>query len=170
MFLMAIWLSGSVFTAVVATQNFYTIDRLIDKSPNDVFRVVVETMENPPARDLLRYLSSELNRLYFQYWNLAQLPVGIIALRLVNSIRGSRLATWGIVAMLCVVLFLMVFIVPQMLSIGRSLDFVPRNPPPPGLRTFGLLHAAYAALTVVNVVLGILVTLWIQKEHPSQDV
>jgi len=169
MFCMAIWLSGSIFISVVATQNFYTIDRLIDKSPNDVFRVVVETMENPQARDLLRYLSSELNRLYFQYWNLAQLPVGIIALRLVSSIPKSRLATWGIVAMLCVVLFLMVFITPPILSIGRGLDFVPRIPPPPELRTFGLLHAAYSALTVVNVVLGVLVTLWLQKEHPSQD-
>jgi len=169
MFCMAIWLSGSVFISVIATQNFYTIDRLIDKSPNDVFRVVVETMENPQARDLLRYLSSELNRLYFQYWNLAQLPVGIIALRLVSSIPRSRLATWGIVAMLCVVLFLMVFITPPILSIGRGLDFVPRIPPPPELRTFGLLHAAYSALTVVNVVLGVLVTLWLQKEHPSQD-
>jgi hypothetical protein len=168
MFCMAVWLSGSVFTAVIATQNFYTIDRLIAKSPNDVFRVVVETMENPPARDLLRYLSSELNRLYFQYWNLAQLAVGILALRLVSSIPRSKLATIGIAAMLCVVLFLMVAITPEILSIGRSLDFVPRNPPPPGLRTFGLLHAAYSALTVVNVVLGILVTLWIQKEHPSQ--
>ena len=169
MFCMAIWLSGSVFISVVATQNFYTIDRLIDKSPNDVFRVVVETMENPQARDLLRYLSSELNRLYFQYWNLAQLPVGIIALRLVSSIPKSRLATWGIVAMLCVVLFLMVFITPPILSIGRGLDFVPRIPPPPELRTFGMLYAAYSALTVVNVVLGVLVTLWLQKEHPSQD-
>ena len=169
MFCMAIWLSGSVFISVIATQNFYTIDRLIDKSPNDVFRVVVETMENPQARDLLRYLSSELNRLYFQYWNLAQLPVGIMALRLVSSIPRSRLATWGIVAMLCVVLFLMVFITPPILSIGRGLDFVPRIPPPPELRTFGLLHAAYSALTVVNVVLGVLVTLWLQKEHPSQD-
>jgi len=169
MFCMAIWLSGSIFISVVATQNFYTIDRLIDKSPNDVFRVVVETMENPQARDLLRYLSSELNRLYFQYWNLAQLPVGIIALRLVSSIPKSRLATLGIVAMLCVVLFLMVFITPPILSIGRGLDFVPRIPPPPELRTFGLLHAAYSALTVVNVVLGVLVTLWLQKEHPSQD-
>jgi len=169
MFCMAIWLSGSVFIAVVATQNFYTIDRLIDQSPDDVFRVVVETMENPTARDLLRYLSSELNRLYFQYWNLAQLPVGIIALRLVSSIPKSRLATLGIVAMLIVVLFLMVFITPPILSIGRTLDFVPRNPPPPELRTFGLLQATYSALTVVNVVLGVLVTLWIQKEHPSQD-
>ena len=170
MFCMAIWLSGSVFTAVVATENFYTVDRLIAKSPNDVFRVVVETMENPPARDLLRYLSSELNRLYFQYWNIAQLPVGLVALSLVSTIPRSRLATWGIVAMLCVVLFLMVFITPPILSIGRTLDFVPRNPPPPELRTFGLLHATYSAFTLVNVVVGILVTLWIQKEHPSQLV
>jgi hypothetical protein len=169
MFCMAIWLSGSVFIAVVAAQNFYTIDRLIAKSPDDVFRVVVETMENPPARDFLRYLSSELNRLYFQYWNLAQLPVGIIALRLISRIPGSRLATFGIVAMLCVVLFLMVFITPQILAIGRGLDFVPRNPPPPELRTFALLHTTYSALMVVNVVLGVLITFWIQKEHPSQD-
>jgi hypothetical protein len=37
------------------------------------------------------------------------------------------------------------------------------------MRTFGLLHAAYTVLTLVNIVLGILVTRWIQKEHPSQE-
>jgi hypothetical protein len=169
MFLMAVWLAGSLFITVVATQNFYTIDRLLDKSPNEVFRLSAELMQNPTARELLRYLSSELNRLYFQYWNLAQLPVGIIALRLVSSIPGSKYATWGVALMLGVVLFLMVAITPSILSIGRSLDFVPRDPAPSSMRTFGLLHAAYSVLTVVNVVLGILVTLWIQKERPSQD-
>jgi len=169
MFCMAIWLAGSVFVAVVATQNFYTIDRLLERSPNEAFRVVVELMENPSARDFLRYLSSELNRLYFQYWNLVQLPLGIIALRLVSRIPGSRHATWGIATMLCVVLFLMVFITPSMLSIGRSLDLVHQDPPSPSMRTFGLLMATYSALTLVNVVLGVLVTLWIQKEHPSQE-
>ena len=39
----------------------------------------------------------------------------------------------------------------------------------PGHVTFGLLHTAYSAFTIVNVVLGILVTLWIQKDRPSQD-
>ena len=169
MFCMAIWLSGSVFITVVATQNFYTIDRLLEKSPNEAFRVVAELMENPSARELMRYLSSELNRLYFQYWNLVQLPVGLIVLKLVSPIPGSKRAVWGIAAMLCVVLFLMISITPSILSIGRSLDFIPREPPPPALRTFGLLHAAYSALTLVNVVLGVLVPVWIQKEHPSQD-
>jgi hypothetical protein len=169
MFCMAIWLSGSVFITVVATQNFFTIDRLVENPPNQVFSSLVAAMESPSARELMRYLSSELNRLYFQYWNLVQLPVGIIALRLVSRIPGSKHATWGIAAMLFVVLFLMVFITPPILSIGRALDFVPRDPMPPRMRTFGLLHATYSVFTLINVVLGIFVTLWIQKEHPSQD-
>jgi hypothetical protein len=169
MFCMAIWLTGSVFITVIATQNFFTVDRLVENPPNGAFQSLVVGMESPSARELLRYLSSELNRLYFQYWNLVQLPVGIIALRLVSPIPGSKHATWGIAAMLFVVLFLMVFITPSMLTIGRALDFVPRDPVPQKLRTFGLLHVTYAVFTLINFVLGILVTLWIQKEHPSQD-
>src|SRR6185503_4538755 len=60
------WLMGSICTSVVATQNFYTIDRLLAASPNDHFRSAVGQLGQPQARDLLRYLSSELNRLYFQ--------------------------------------------------------------------------------------------------------
>jgi hypothetical protein len=166
---MAVWLTGSVFITVVATQNFLTIDRLIAGSSNGVFNTLVVTMESPTARELMRYLSSELNRLYFQYWNIVQLPVGVVALRLVSGIPGSRYATWGIAAMVFVVLFLMAFITPPLLSIGREIDFLARDPLPPQMRTFGLLHTTYSALTIVNVILGVLVTLWIQKAHPSQD-
>jgi hypothetical protein len=162
---MAVWLFGNLFMMVVATQNFYAIDRLLADSPNETFSAVVASMENPTAREMLRYLSSELNRLYFQYWNLAQLPIGILALGFVSGLRGSKVATWEIVAMLLVVLFLMVAITPSVLSIGRQLDFVPRDPAPPQMRTFGLLHAVYTVLTVANVVLGTLVTLWLQKDR-----
>ena len=170
MFCMAIWLAGTLFVSIVATQNFYTIDRLLTDSPSGVFRHSADTMANPTARELLRYLSSELNRLYFQYWNLAQLPLGIITLWLVSKLPGSKHATWEIVAMLGVVLFLMLVATPQILSVGRSLDFVPEDPIPPGMRAFALWHTTYAVFTLINLVLGILVTLWIQKADPSQDV
>jgi hypothetical protein len=165
MFCMAVWLSGNLLMMVVATQNFFTIDRLIADSPNETFNSTVAAMENPSAREMLRYLSSELNRLYFQYWNLAQLPLGIAALWLVSGLPGSKYPTWEIVSMLLVVLFLMVFITPPVLRIGRILDFVPRDPAPPQMRTFGLLHTTYTVFSVINLVLGILVTLWIQQER-----
>ena len=170
MFCVAVWLAGSFFVAIVATQNFYTIDRLLTDSPNGVFRQAVDTKTTtPPVRELLRYLSSELNRLYFQYWNLVQLPLGVLTLWLVSKLPNSKHATWQIVAMLGFVLFLMLVVTPALLTIGRTLDFVPRDPAPPGLRTFGLWHAAYAVFTLINIVLGVLVTLWIQKSNPNQD-
>jgi len=170
MFCMAIWLAGTVFVAIVATQNFYTIDRLLTESPNGVFRHAVDALTSTPTvRELLRYLSSELNRLYFQYWNLVQLPLGILTLWLVSKLPNSRHATWQVVAMLGVVLFLMLVVTPAILDVGRSLDFVAREPVPPRMRTFALLHTAYAVFTLINMVLGVLVTLWVQKSTPSQE-
>ncbi len=62
--LMGAWLAGTVCASVVATENFYTIDRLLAGSPNAAFATAVQRLGPPQARDLLRYLSSELNRLY----------------------------------------------------------------------------------------------------------
>jgi hypothetical protein len=164
MFAMAVWLTGTVCVAVVATQNFFTIDRLLAARPNAGLTAAVDKLGDGATRDLLRYLSSELNRLYFQYWNLAQLAVGILALWLVVKLPGANKPKWGIVAMLGIVLFLTALITPQIVSVGRSIDFVPRDPPPPALRTFGLLHAAYTVMDGIMLILGIRVTLWLQND------
>src|SRR5438128_1221455 len=63
---MGTWIMGSICMSVVASENFYTIDRLLDTSTNVEFHGAVQKLGHAPARDLLRYLSSELNRLYFQ--------------------------------------------------------------------------------------------------------
>ena len=104
-----------------------------------------------------------MNRLYFQYWNLAQLAVGILALWLVVKLPAASGPKWGIVSMLAIALFLTFLITPFILSVGRSIDFVPRDPPPAGLRTFGLLHAAYTVFDGLELILGILVSLWLVK-------
>jgi hypothetical protein len=79
----------------------------------------------------------------------------------VVKLPDGNKAKWGIVAMLGIVLFLTAVITPRVVSIGRTLDFVPRDPPPPGLRTFGLLHAAYTVFTGIELILGILTTVWL---------
>jgi hypothetical protein len=162
-FCMGLWLMGTVAMAIVATQNFYTIDRLLKAQPNATLTADVEKLGHDETRNLLRYLSSELNRLFFQYWNFAQLAIGILALWLIVKVPQAGKPKWAIVAMLGIVLFLTGFITPRIVSVGRELDFVPRVPPPPGLRTFGLLHATYTVFYGVEVVLGILVTLWLVR-------
>ena len=151
---LGLWIMGTVCISVAATQNFYTIDRLLAAGGNPSFADGVDQLGAPAARDLLRYLSSELNRLFFQYWNLFQIPLGGVTLWLVLGVPGDRRLRWLVGAMLAITLALTIVITPPIISIGRSLDFVPRDPPPPSLATFGILHAAYTSLEMLKAALG----------------
>jgi len=87
---MGAWLTGTIVFAIVATENFYTIDRLLASRTRPAFAAAVDHLGQTSARDLLRYLSSELNRLYFQLWNWMQLGIGVLALWLVGYRGQSR--------------------------------------------------------------------------------
>ena len=164
-FCLGIWVMGTVCVSIVAMQNFYTIDRLLDGPSHPAFAAFVENAGREDARNVLRYLSSELNRLFFQLWNVAQIGIGGVVLWLVWGIpapAGARLR-WTLVAMLAVVIILTIGVTPQILAIGRSIDFVPRDPPPPAVGTFGVLHAAYTLLELVKCGAAALAALWLVR-------
>lgn len=162
-FFMAVWLTGTVLMAVVATENFWTIDRLFSAPPNAAFAATVDKFGDADARALVHYFSSELNRLYFQVWGIFQTAVGIFVLWCVVSLPKASRPKWLIVSMLAITLLFAAIITPQIVSVGRALDFVSRDPAPPELRTFGLLHAAYTVLDGVKLILGILATLSLMR-------
>ena len=165
---MGAWTMGSICMSIVATENFYTIDRLLEASTKAEFYATVQKLGHGPARDLLRYLSSELNRLYFQMWNVAQVALGLLACWLVG--RAPRIR-WGILTMLGIVVLMLAYLTPQIVSLGRSLDFVPRDPAPPGMQRFWILHAAYTSLEMLKLVVGLVVTWWlIVPQSPSPQV
>jgi len=170
---MGAWIAGTVCMSVVATENFYTIDRLLAGSPNGAFSQAVQQLGQPLARELLRYLSSELNRLYFQIWNVAQFAIGALVLWLLagsreqDPARGRRV-TRGVLAMLAIVVLMLGWLTPAIVSQGRSLDFVPRDPAPPGMQRFWVLHAAYTSLEMLKLVIGIVVTWWIARDGVSR--
>lgn len=176
---MGAWMAGTVCMSAVATENFYTIDRLLAGSTNVAFYADVQKLGHPQARELLRYLSSELNRLYFTMWNVTQLVIGALVLWLIardrsqGETRGSSLTPqgpttaarvrWGVVAMLASVVLMLVWLTPAIVSLGRELDFVPRDPAPPGMQRFWILHAAYTTLEMLKLLAGIMVTVWIAR-------
>jgi hypothetical protein len=164
---MAVWLTGTLWMALVATQNFYTIYRLLDARPNPAFATAIDKLGEPEARFLLMYLSSELNRLFFQVWGLIQIGIGILTLWFVVKIPGANMPKVLIVCMLGISLLFAGVITPQIVSVGRSLDFVVRDPAPPQLRTFGLLHAVYTVLDGIKLILGVIVTGWLLRNKQT---
>jgi hypothetical protein len=155
------WTMGSICVSLVATQNFYTVDRLLESRPNAAFAAMVQKLGQPAVRELLRFLSSELNRLYFQMWNVAQVVLGVTALWLVSRRNAAGAKADGsapkiIVGMLAVVVLMLLYLTPAIVSLGRELDFVPRDPAPPGMSRFWVLHAAYTSLEMLKLAAGLL--------------
>src|SRR5471030_1473513 len=165
---MGAWLMGSIGMSIVATENFYTIDRLLAGSPNAPFAAIVQKLGQPAARDVLRYLSSELNRLYFQMWNVSQVAAGVLVLWLtagspIQDPAYARRTRWAVIAMLATVVLMLGYLTPAIVSLGRELDFVPRDPAPPGMSRFWVLHAAYTSLEMLKLAAGLVVAVRITR-------
>jgi hypothetical protein len=163
MFLLGVWICGSICTSVVATQNFYTVDRLLSGSPSDAFHAAVARLGPAEGRDLLRYLSSELNRLYFQLWNYAQLVVGGAVLWLLWGTRSPVGPRRIVIAMFAIAVLMTVWLQPAITTLGRSLDFVPRDPPPPGMSRFWVLHGTYTTLEMLKLLAGLTAAWWLAR-------
>lgn len=167
MFAMGAWLAGNVMVAVVATENFATVDRLLIGSTNPVFGSEVARVGRPDTRDLLRYLSSELNRRYFQLWNGTEVAIGLLVLWLIAPAPSAVRARWGVLGMVGLVALTIMWLTPEIVSVGRSLDFVPRTPPPPALQRFWILHGVYTFLEGCKLVVGVVVSVWIARSIPT---
>ena len=154
------WAMGTAAVALVASRSFAVVDRLLETLPNAAFAEAVLEIGSGPAREFLRYLSSEVNRTLFETWGWVQLPLGGLVLWLVWSVEPRRVR-YGVAIMLGLAVVLAFALTPPIVDIGRSLDFVPRDPPPPLLRTFGLLHAGYSVLEFLKLGLGVLVSYWL---------
>jgi hypothetical protein len=163
MFVIGMWLAGTIIVSVVATQNFRTVDRLMMQSAHPQFLSIVERVEKPAARDFLRYLSSELNRLYFRLWNLSQLLLGLVLLWL--TWQAPFRVRIAVSLMLAIVVVMLAWLVPQITAVGRGLDFVPRDPPPPALRRFWMLHGAYTGLEMLKLAIGAVAAVWIGRSQ-----
>ena len=164
---LGVWLMGSICTSIVATQNFYTVDRLLaNQDGHGAFAAMVQKLGQPAARELLRYLSSELNRLYFQIWNGAQLVLGAMALWLLADSRKQDAAFTCVAGMTAVVVLMLAYLTPAIVSLGRELDFVPRDPAPPGMSRFWVLHGAYTSLEMLKLAIGLLAA-WLVTRRSS---
>ena len=97
-FCLGVWVMGTVCVSVVAMQDFCTVDRLLTTSSNEAFAGMVEDFGREDSRNFLRYLASELNRLFFRLWNLA--PVrhwrngALVAVEGPSSLETSRASHW----------------------------------------------------------------------------
>jgi hypothetical protein len=158
------WIASTLCMWFAATRSFATVESVL-KRAEPQFLEITQPLGIGPKRVVLRYMASEINRTLFWGYGALQFGLGAILLLLLwrqtprNSVDIS-VAT----AMLALSLILTLGITPLLVSLGRSIDFVPRNPPPPVMPRFWALHGAFTGLDGVKLLAGIgLLIRWILR-------
>jgi len=154
-FLAGCLIMGSLFMIFVATQNFGAVDRVLATPPHEATQMF-QTLGPENARLLLRYLAGEENRLFFTTWELAQIALGgLLTAVLLFAIKNRLLA--GLTgAMLILALFQHFRVTPEMIALGRLVDFG-GGASSAAYSQFWRLHGLYGVLEVVKLMLLIVV-------------
>jgi len=145
-FALGFWLAGGLFMAFVATQNFRSVDRLLQE-PNPVAHLKLKALDDP--RQVLRYQVSEQNRFYFEYWEIAQLILGALLFFFILFATREDKVTLGIVVMMILITAAQRFyLTPQIVTLGRAQDFGP------SVKGFSALHMSYVSVEMSKWILG----------------
>jgi len=154
-FLVGAWLAGSVFMDLVATQNFRSVDRLLDAPSQQATERIQKLGGHDAARVFLRHLVSEQNRTYFVTWERAQIVLGcVLFLGLLFGMQPERFPLLLALVMLGIVLLMHFFLTPEITRLGRAIDFAP--PGGSGDRTrFWTFHGLYSASELIKLGLGL---------------
>jgi hypothetical protein len=150
-FLAGCLILGSLFMIFVATENFGTVDRVLAAPPHEATQMF-QTLGPENARLLLRYLAGEENRLFFTSWELAQIALGALLTAVLLLAIKSRLLAGMAGAMLIVALFQHFRVTPEMIALGRLVDFG-GGTGSAAYSQFWRLHGLYGVLEVVKLLL-----------------
>lgn len=152
---LGVWVGWTLFMWFAATRSFQTVEEVL-KSPPAQFSSDVHGLEPRQTREILRYLASEINRTYFRAYGWGQLALGAVLLFLVawkTPRNGLNVAVAAV--MLFIVVLLALGVMPQIIALGRNIDFLPRTPPPPGYQRFWKLHMMFTGLDGAKLLGGI---------------
>lgn len=154
--------------STVATQNFQSVNRTLEQKEPEVQSFIEQLGGPEAARVFLRHHVGEQNRLYFALWEYAQIVLGgaVLMFLVFGSHERKRIIVITGV-MLALVLLMRFSVTPSITALSRELDFLPAAADSPIRNQFRAWHTAYAAIEMLKLALGLLVSAMLVASHHS---
>jgi len=122
-FFLGLWLGSALLVAWVSRENLRVVDRTL-ASPNPAAVPALRSL-GAGARPLFRYQASEQNRILMETWGSSQLVAGIaLFFFLLFATREGKLSLLLGLLMIAAVVMQRFLLIPEIASLGRTLDFV----------------------------------------------
>ena len=153
--------------AWVATENFGTVDRILGQ-PDPAATLRIKMLGRDQARLLMRYEASEMNRYFFEMWEIVQIVVaGFFFFFLLFGTNEGKIPLALALVLLAIVLAQRFLLTPEIVAIGRLIDF---TSDPGGYRAkFQVLHSAYVGLEMGKWGLQVLLAALLVTHRPRQS-
>jgi hypothetical protein len=160
--ILSAWLVSTLCMWFAATKSFATVDR-VSRRADPQFLEATKPLGEGSTRLVLRYLASEINRTLFWGYGALQIALGVILFLLLWQQRPRDAVGMGVAATMLALSVILTFVItPLIISLGRSIDFVPRHPPPSVMPRFWALHGSFTGLDGVKFLAGLgLLIRWI---------
>jgi hypothetical protein len=154
-FLLGMWLAGGFLLAWVTTQSVRSAERLFEEDAAVI--VMLKTIGPTAGRALLRHQVLEQNREFIENWEYAQvfLSIFFFAFLLLGTREGKfSLALSALMVLL--VLAQRFFLTPEMLYLGRPLDFALQGGSASDQARLSLVESVYIGVELVKWAAGLL--------------
>jgi len=153
---LGIWLGASALLLWVVGSSFPGVEKAVQNNEKLAKEAGLKPGDAAARKISVPWVvTGELNRQYFAGWNVGQLILAGTAL--LCAARCRQRATFLVLCIAAfIVLALSFWLAPELTVTGRSLDFVPRDPPPAQESRFMGLHRLYTGLELAKVVLLVL--------------
>lgn len=169
------WIISTPCMWFAATRSFAKVESIL-KNPPPSFAEITKPLGETSTRMVLRYAASEINRSLFWGYGALQILLGAGLCLLLWRQQPRNSVDLGIaVAMLGLTAMLTLVITPLIISLGRTIDFLPRNPAPAVMPRFWALHGSFTGLDAVKLLSGIVLLIrWIFRSQkvalPSSEL
>lgn len=139
--------------AFIATQNFERANEILSAPPPELAKAI-ENAGSGNARMLLRHLVGEENRSFFSSWELAQFGIGALLTAVLFIEPSSRKLAGLSAAMLVLTAFAHFIMTPELIWLGRSIEFLPVDAASKQRDQFSKLHVMYGVMEGAKILLG----------------
>lgn len=153
----------------VAMESFRSVDRVL-REPVALNTTQYQRLGHDAVRQLLRYQVSEQNRFLFERWELAQIVLGLFIFGLLlfgTSVGKIELAMPLLMLMLVAVSHWLIR--PQILALGRFLDFLPASAPALEETRLRAMHTAYTVVELIKLGVGMVLSALLIWRHSRRS-
>jgi hypothetical protein len=154
LFLLGLWLGGSLLAAWYGAASFGTVNRMMAEA-NPGFLSQVKELGPDTTRQVLRAVVVEQNRWLFASWEYGQVVMAalLFAYLLFGTLEGKASLALALV-MLALVLLQRIWISPEIAQTAKALPYLPRDLALQERARFWLLHNTYLGIEVIKLGIG----------------